>query len=69
MNIHSKMDCILISHSTHKYNMVLDEPTVLYVDDQAKNLKLFAASFRNDYSLLPIWVMTFLLSVFLRFRL
>lgn len=32
--------------------MVQDKPTVLYVDDQAINLKLFEATFKNDYSLI-----------------
>lgn len=32
--------------------MVQDKPTVLYVDDQTMNLKLFEATFRNDYNLI-----------------
>ncbi len=32
--------------------MVRDKPTVLYVDDLPMNLKLFEATFRNDYNLI-----------------
>lgn len=32
--------------------MVQDKPTVLYVDDLPMNLKLFEATFRNDYNLI-----------------